>query len=339
MFSLDNIKIHKDHSDYFLNEINQLKSRIYGSSAGLIDINSEYFKSNIKTVFLLEFNSTIIGSAILFYNADIQIFNQSTYLLGAFEIQSDYKSLAPYFIRNIENEALILGAKYILGPLNGSTWFDYRFKIKSEALNFPGDLNHSDFYSQLWLENNFKIFNTYTSQIQFDINPERLDLNYTKSIFNEKIIIKNKDIELEEALKLIYPLLMNSFKGKEFFSSISLRDFIRLNLRLESFIKDEYFLMAIDENSNECVGFLMAYPNLFDLNQKGLVIKTLARKNSLKWAGLGYLLSERILEIAQSKNFDYLIHAHMSSNKSSIKLSKNYNAQSLNTYHLFYKSL
>lgn len=337
---MDKLIIHKGLNDDLLNAVNLLKTQIYGESVSIIDWSKAYIRRHIELVIILEINNQIIGSAILFHNPTIEIFNKKTFLIGEFEISLNYKNYSEVLFREIEKYAIENNGTYLLGPINGSTWSAYRYKMSHNAISFPGEIHHSSYYPELWLNENFQIYNTYNTHIQFEINSNKIDVNKARSVLpSNNIKIEPNHLGFQDSLELIYPVLFNSFKGKEFFSEISLRDFIELNLPLERIINNNYFLLAFDEKNNECIGFLIAYPNHWDQDNNGLVVKTIARKNSLKWAGLGYLLSKRILEIAEDEGFEYLIHAHMSANKSSIKLSSNYGGKLLNTYHLFYKSL
>ncbi len=70
-------------------------------------------------------------------------------LLGHFESEDD-----PGAAREVLDQARewlqAQGMRVVRGPMNGATWFDYRFVVAGDAASFTGEPRHPAYYPRLW---------------------------------------------------------------------------------------------------------------------------------------------------------------------------------------------
>src|SRR3546814_4262636 len=76
-----------------------------------------------------------LATAVLYINPHIQYKNTRVGVVGAYRAVEDKEAVACLF-RAIEKLARAAGLDFLIGPMNGSTWEDYRFHDHPEKQLF-----------------------------------------------------------------------------------------------------------------------------------------------------------------------------------------------------------
>ncbi|UUX34658.1 hypothetical protein [Fundicoccus culcitae] len=127
-----------------------------------------------------ENDSVVIRAALI---QDKQ--SQLTYL-GLFEAVNNLSVMAE-FMQVINAEARKLGAKALVGPVNGSFWLGYRMKLSNfDTPPFTGEPHNLDYYPDLWRSVGFQLFEEYQSnyyvQSPLDYRADRLAKRYQQFV-------------------------------------------------------------------------------------------------------------------------------------------------------------
>lgn len=277
--------------------------------------------------------------AALYNNPNLSLNGNRSTCIGNYECVND-KEVAKNLLYYIINECKEAGYHYIIGPMNGSTWDNYRFSNHHQFPNFLLEPYHHLYYNNQFIENGFKIISGYYSAID-----KKLNYDHSKILKQEQQLqdleVKIRCIKLddiEEELMNLYQFISFAFKSNFLFTPISFETFRAKYIEATNIINPEFVLIAEDNQSN-IIGFIFCYDDLFNVNEKNLVIKTIARDESKKWSELGQILYNRIICKAKSKGYDSLIHAFMIEEGSSTKILKKYQGEFYKTYKLYGKPI
>ena len=227
----------------------------------------------------------------------------------------------------------------VLGPMNGSTWNEYRLVSSEQAKPFLLEpvtapyLNdffqqnnwkqHANYYSQHTVsmkDNWFKMLPKYEAFVRKGVQFSEFDKSKAKSLFTELSHFCNK-----------------AFANNYLFSPISTADFVAKMMKVLPILDPSLTVIARNE-SKEIVGFIFAYEDLLNPTQKTLVIKTLARSPLSIYRGIGSVLMAKVTRIARRKNFVAAIHALMMETNVSNKISSKFSGTKFRTYSLYSKS-
>lgn len=293
------------------------------------DINHRYLHS---CVVALE-NNEVAGKLCIYLNPYLQYNGQPALQFGNFmSTESD-----AVFEQLLSHAVAVAGSQsihYIIGPINGSTWDEYRLPLSDTAHPFMGDLSYPAYYKQLFTNNGFQLLHRYYTAVA-PLNEDILE--GTQPITNG-VRIRQIDMDIyQDELKLIYPLCMAAFKDNVLYSGISEQDFIDYYLPFASFIDARYLLMA--EDMEGVAGFVFGYPDIQYKNSKQLILKTIARHPARTYPGLVDGMIRTLYQRAYANGFKTMVHAFMHSDNRSYILSPAYGGTVCREYGLFIKQI
>jgi len=137
---------------------------------------------------------------------------------------------------------------------------------------------------------------------------------------------------LKDEIRKIGQLSLECFGDNYLYSPISLLEFEKLYSKAISFIDPSMVLVAMKDE--ELVGFIFAVPNYLDNFEKGIIIKTIARKSGRNFIGLGSVLSSEIIKTAKTNSYDYIVNAYYHEANQSSNTSRNYGGEDYKSYEL-----
>ena len=76
--------------------------------------------------------------------------------------------ISNFFLDHIIKEAKKLNYGFLIGPMNGSTWDNYRFSLHNNFNNFLLEPYHPVYYNQQFLSAGFKPIAHYSSRMNTD---------------------------------------------------------------------------------------------------------------------------------------------------------------------------
>ena len=248
--------------------------------------------------------------------------------------------VANKLLEHVTSEAQKLGATFLIGPMNGSTWDNYRFSAHNEFSNFLLEPYNRTYYNDQFTDNGFDPIAHYSSNLDTDIQcdpPNVLKLD--EAFSNAGVTIRSVNLqEYENELKQLYPFISNSFKSNFLYTPISWETFRDKYMEAAKIINPDYTLIAEDENRN-IIGFIFCYDDLFNTAIKSIVIKTLVRNEDKKWSGLGSILANRIIRLVKSKGYKAIVHAFIINQGTSTGVSNVFSGAFYKNYVLYGKKI
>lgn len=312
-----------------------IPSKLY-SKDFLAMVPNKVAPDNFETAFLIPEK----GRVVLYNNPNLYFNGEKAMALGHFECVNEPEE-ANALLLAAENKAKQLGAKWIIGPMNGSTWDSYRFSLSQDSPNFFLEPYHHLYYNELWQQAGFETIATYSSSLDRQMslfNPEKL-ISY-ETTFNELgVLIRPIDLEnYEMEISKVHSFCEAVFKNNFLYTPISEREFIQKYIPIKGFINPEYVLLAEDAEKN-LVAIFFAVADIYNGTTHTLIVKTIARNPNPIYAGLIQIMCNRAVAAAKLNGFKQMIHAFMHDDNKSNNVSRNFSGEVFRQYALYGKQI
>ncbi len=313
----------------------QLIDRIYGNGGSAKFDFESITNTHFLHAVLVEDDNSPLCICIVYFNTDLQIENQKSIQIGYFEA-IDNEMAVQLLFEEIKIIANSMGVSKIIGPMNGSTWENYRFVTHgSDEPVFLSEMQYPDYYLKLWLNNHFKSLSEYISTAQTTFtkyNEERVSYYEQIAISNGYTFRVLQLDDYENELKRIYHFCIDCFKNNYLYSATSEADFIKKYWPLKKWINPQFVLLVTKDNAIQTL--LFCIPDVLDQSQKRLIIKTIANKPSKATAGFMYILGNKLMDNVIKNGYTKLIHAFMHQSNVSTKTSRHFNGDVIRKYQL-----
>ena len=288
-----------------------LPNQLYSAKNIRNKIGEGYNNPFMHSCYVLLDNGQSRARAVLYQNPTLSYNGENVIIIGNYESVDD-DLISNFILEHIIKEAKKLNDGFLIGPMNGSTWENYRFSLHNTFDNFLLEPYNHVYYNQQFLSAKFEPVAHYSSRINTDFFcDEQTVLLKEEKLFENGLKLRNIDLtNFDKELKKLYPFINTSFKNNFLFSQIEMVAFIEKYKKIIDFINPEFVLIAEDEKNN-IIGFIFCYDDLLNEKEKSLVIKTLARDQSKRWSGLGAVMANRIISLAKARGYQSVIHAFM----------------------------
>jgi len=320
------------HFENFLKEIYPEDSVVFKVPES---INYEYLDAG----YLLILNGKVQSRAALYNNPHLQYQHKKTSSIGNYEAVDDL-DLSAKLLSHIADEAKNLGADYLIGPMNGSTWDAYRFSVHHDHPNFFLEPYHHLYYKDHFSNAGFAVIAGYYSSMETDLNINNPALVQREQELKEAGV-KFRNINLDEyenELEKVFAFNAIGFKSNFLYTPISKDDFMRKYAQTKRFIDPQLVMLAEDAEGN-LIGYFFCIRDFFNQASKTLIAKTVARNPDKKWTGIGHVLGNIICGRAFADGYQSIIHAFIYDEGTSRNLSKSFSGNSYKNYVLFGKEL
>lgn len=197
----------------------------------------------------------------------------------------------------VESEAKIYQRKRLMGPVNGSFWLGYRFKIDHfEDEPYFGEPRNPAHYPDLFTASSYDVVRRYHSNLYpkgAAITPRMK--TRLQSFLNQGYEIRPpKRRETTRLLHDIYRLITRLYADFPTYQAISEEQFLKLFRKLPLIL--DFKLLRIARFQGVCVGFLISFPD-YGTRLDGYAstmgkIKALLSKRSVERSVLLYLGAE-----------------------------------------------
>jgi len=236
-----------------------------------------------------------------------------------------------------DNYAIESGFEYIVGPMNGSTWFNYRFKINTSTANFFLEPYHREYYISQFEDNGFDIVSKYISSIDRTMSFSAQTLGEIENKLKQNgVVFRNIRINaIEEDLKKVHALSTDAFVKNPFYTSLSWEKFWEKNKDFIQKLNSNIFIIA--ECNDDVIGYIFTIDNFFNSAEKQAIVKTLAVSDKMKYKGMGFILLNKLIEYLRINQYTSLIHAFMYENNTVTRMSRKYSYELHGRYALFGK--
>ncbi len=231
-----------------------------------------------------------------------------------------------------------------VGPMDGSTWRNYRLITErgSEPIFFLEPDNPDDWPVQ-FLASGFFPLAQYFSTLTEDLSP-RADSGRFGAHRAREMGVEIRPIRMEEferELRRIYGVVCESFRQNFLYTPISETDFLAQYQLLRPYLCPELVLLA--EKNSRVVGFAFGVPDDSQLARARaidtVIVKTLSVRPECAGAGLGGRLVEQVHRAARDLGYRRAIHALMHENNASRRISAASKSRMIRRYTLFAKRL
>lgn len=235
------------------------------------------------------------------------------------------------------------GKDYVIGPMNGNTWQNYRFvSADSEHPSFFMEPQSVPFWTSIFIDSGFEVIAEYSSSIseQLDYADRSIDKLHAR-IKQHGLVVRPFNMERsDEELKRVHQLSLTSFSRNYLYTDISEKEFMKLYRKIIPYVIPDFFQLV--EDNGELVAYIFAVPD-YSQEQRGepvdtLIIKTVARSPARKYAGIGNYLVYHIHQLAINQGYHKIIHALMHQSNHSRSIS-NKSAISIRHYSLYGREL
>jgi hypothetical protein len=253
-------------------------------------------------------------------------------IIGGFTCEEDADiEITKELFDKLFKELRAMGAKSVIGPMDGNTWQNYRLTTYyGDKPTFTMEPYTPEHYIKHWENVGFKPSEIYSSYIT-DIcswNDSRVDKLHDK--FNH---LNFRELKKED-LGDIFDLSLKSFTRNPYYVPISKEVYLNKYEGLLSLLKPN--LSCVVYNGSELVGYLFA---MLDMNDnKRVILKTVAINEERKYAGLGTYLLAKLVEKVKPIGVEYAIHALMYDKNQVQNIVKD-NSELLRKYTLYKREL
>lgn len=234
---------------------------------------------------------------------------------------------AQQIIREAADQARQQGASHLIGPMNGSTWRDYRFVLPGaqQVAPFLFEPQQPAAWPEWFVAAGFEPCAYYASALVDDLQQrDPRALRATERLQASGVIWRSLNRAQPEAeLRAIHQLSLQAFKDNLLYTPLDEQAFLDRYLPLLGQLDPDLVLMAEKEQS--LVGYLFALPD-YAQQARGepvqrVIIKTVAVLPGRQQAGLGAVLVDECQRRAAEKGYVQAIHALMHEGNVSLRLS------------------
>ncbi len=213
------------------------------------------------------------------------------------------------------------GAQRVLGPMQGDTWFSYRFNLgpfKYPA--FPLEPSQPPEYPALWQRAGWKLVEHYFSTWIEDAaaTVDGLEREAIQAAEMGYRIRQFRTDQFEQELGVLFQLSSNGFDENRLFSPIEKSEFLALYQPLKAMVRPEYLLIA-ESRDGEPVGYVFSYPHP---DAGAICAKSLVVAPEHRRRGLAGALMHQTGRTALDAGLRHAIHCLMYQDNPSQKLAK-----------------
>ena len=293
----------------------------------------------LKCCYLLFDNGKPVARASIYDNPLLQYHHQHALTIGNYECM-DNPVYAAKILTHVQSEARLMNAPYLIGPMNGSTWENYRFGISDENPAFFTEQFHHLYYNRHFKDAGFEPIASYYSNIDRGMKFDKPEILKREQEFSEDgVVIRSIDLShFEEEIERIYEFNSVAFKTNFLYTPIKKETFIAKYTHTKNYINPEFTLLAEDKNQ-DLIGYFFCLHDFFNSKEKSLIVKTLARHPDPKWGGLGHVIGNVIYRKAVDLQYTSAIHSFVYQHGTSTKLTANFSGINYRNYVLYGKKL
>lgn len=200
--------------------------------------------------------------------------NDSTAYFGFFECVNNL-DVSSLLLEEIEKYAKKLKLKKIIGPVDGSIWIKYRFKVNEFGNPYIGEPYNKEYYIGMFKESGYTVLEKYKSNQYISVEKKFDEKKYSTRLKDAKeagYVFKSPSKEnFYFILKQIYRLLIDLYRNFLGYKFITEDEFVELYQYFYQIA--DYKMIKVVYFKEELVGFFVSVPNYKNLpyKKKGLL--------------------------------------------------------------------
>lgn len=235
------------------------------------------------------------------------------------------------------------GCTLAVGPMDGSTWCNYRFVTGlGDRPRFWMEPDNPPEWPQQYVRHGFRVMAEYFSALnpRLDYRDDGLDAVSRRMAAAGVTMRPICGETFEPDLRGILQVARTAFRHNLLYSDPDENDYLARSRRLRELVPLELSWLA--EHCDRVVGFVLVLPDLCEhlrwSRVDTVIVKTLAVLPDRAYAGLGQLLLAQAQQHARDQGFSAAIHALVRDVGALRRISGRY-AQPMRRYTLFAKVL
>lgn len=192
----------------------------------------------------------------------------------------------------------------LIGPIDGNTYYSYRFAINNFDLIFYPDCKNTKEEYELFVSNGFKIKQQYSSTVA-NINKRIYERSKKCQLPADYKLVHIEGEECYQYVDELYDVAIDAFKGADYYEEISREDFVELYLENIKLCNPDLFLIY---HKDELVAFHFCYE---DLKKRFYVSKTVGIKKNYQFSKILLKIIECSYSKVIEKGYDKVLHHFM----------------------------
>jgi L-amino acid N-acyltransferase YncA len=325
------------HTDFHL--FADLPKRIYRAGSPRHLMPEHIPEDFLKTCYLLLDGGRPVARASVYDNPLLTFRGQHAFALGNYECEDD-PAYAHLLLSHISSAVRYEGGEYLIGPMNGSTWENYRFAASHDNPLFFTEPYYHLYYNQHFADAGFEPIAQYYSNIDRHMQADHPAISKREQELREQGV-KIRPIDLlhfGEEIERIYAFNNIAFRTNFLYTPIDQEAFIRKYTQTKKYIDPAFTLVAEDADEN-LIGYYFCLHDFLNPNEKSLIVKTLARHPDPRWSGLGHVIGNIVYRKAIEQGYTSAIHSFIYQQGTSTKLSAAFSGVNYRDYVLYGKKL
>lgn len=238
--------------------------------------------------------------------------------VGFFECVEDL-AVCRALLEAAEAQARADGKEKLVGPLNGSFWIGYRFKVENFDEHFTAEPDNLPYYPAFWEACGFTVaeryYSNYLRSPTADDPSEKWEKRLQRALDKGYVIKSLERGQFDAALRDIYRMIVRLYAKFPAFKLISEEQFIALFGSLKYVV--DYDCVLLGYKDGELAGFFVCVPNYGTLVDGDLSLRDLpailkVRRDCKEYVilyigvdrkhlGLGGAFAQTIRDIGQKK--------------------------------------
>lgn len=325
------------HPDFQL--FTELPKRIYPPDSIRFKVPELVPADFLRACYLLKDGENVVARAGIYDNPLLEYAGGHAFSVGNYEC-ADRMEYAGALLTFITDTVKSWGGKYLIGPMNGSTWESYRFLADHDNPLFFTEPYHHLYYNAQFERAGFKPIARYYSNIDHGIEPDNPEILVREREFQARgVTIRAIDLASFEAeIGRVYDFNLLAFKTNFLYTPITREAFMKKYMQTKAYINPELTLLAEDVEGN-LVGYFFCIPDFYNTTSKSLIVKTLARHPGAEWRGLGHVIGNVIYRKAAALGFTSAIHSFIYEQGTSTQLSAHFSGTHYRNYVLYGKHI
>jgi len=292
----------------------------------------------LESLWIASVDNIPVGRLSIYRNDELRYHGLRTFCIGHYECIHEEK-IAHHLLQHAINCIQAVGGEYVVGPMNGSTWENYRFATTNKQTFFLEPLQW-DYYLSQWLTYGFDVIARYESHLdeQLWYDEALLQAALTRLAASSIHIRKTDLAQFRDELPRLYKLCAGSFASNFLYTPISEDDFIQKYLPVEPYLDADLFWIACDA-THKAVGFIFALPDYNDTTSRTAIVKTLCRLPGAMYQSIIPAIGNQLVKSARQKGYQRIIHAFMHQQNQSMQVSTRFSGSAFKEYRLLGKVL
>jgi len=317
------------------NLFEDLPKQIYEENSPRFILGNDPVEVYLEGCYVLLKDGIAVGRLAFYENDKLKYNDEKVCTIGSFECVND-QELSRYLLSHAVELAREKGYSQIIGPMEGSTWNNYRFSNHNKFPNFFMEPYHHDYYTELFEAFGFKPIANYTSILDNELLIENDEISKFESFYKEKgACFRKLDLSnLESELYKIARFNNEAFSDNFLFTPIAEEDFVKKYLSYQKYLNPDMIWIVEDENGTiQALSF--SIKDYMNTKEESLIIKSVARRKDSPYRGIGAYLAHKTYQLAKEKGYSSLIHAMMMQENASVAISEKYTQMDYKSYSLY----